>query len=81
MKEVTPHLTILKIVPRLFIKLSNLGIMLSDANNIHLKQEIHGLHCLYYMYVRNNRLTCITIDTKYEYNTKMQCIVTSLYIS
>lgn len=70
MKEVTPHLTILKKVPRLFIKLSNFGIMLSDANNIHLKQEIHGLHCLPYMYVRNNRPTCITIPNT---NTIPKC--------
>lgn len=67
MKEVTPHLTILKKVPRLFIKLSNFGIMLSDANNIHLKQEIHGLHCLPYMYVGTIDLLALPYQIRIQY--------------
>lgn len=73
-------LSFIKIVPRLFIKLNNLGIMLSDANNIHKKQEILGLHHHFYMYVKLGTIGLLVYHTKYVYNTKMQCIVPS-YIS
>lgn len=74
-------LSFIKIVPRLFIKLNNLGIMLSDANNTHKKQEILGLHHHFYMYVKLGTIGLLVYHTKYVYNTKMQCIVISLYIS
>lgn len=39
--------------------------MLSDANNIHKKQEILGLHHHFYMYVKLGTIGLLVYHTKY----------------
>lgn len=76
MKVVTTHLSICLIVQRLFIKLNNIGIMLSHANNIHLRQGING----YVEVLDNNKLTSCTVPIHYKIEMHNNLILYQLIV-
>lgn len=61
-----------------YLKLSNLGFMLSDANNIHLKQEILGLHHHFYMSVKLGKIGLLALP--YQIRTQYKNAVHSKVI-